>query len=116
MKNGCKALSLVEIVVAMNCTALLLAVLCASLPLARRQMHEADIRLGGALLAQSAIEQYLTVPLDQWPSEPITLPGDWRSVELKAVPWPADSRLVKVSAVVKIRGEERYRLETVVFP
>lgn len=116
MKKSCRAMSLAEIVVAMNCTALLLAVLCACLPLARRQMREADIRLGGALLAQSALEQYLTVPLNQWPQDPITLPGDWRQVELQTAPWPADPRLVRVRAVVKIRGEERYRLETVVFP
>lgn len=114
--RGRSGISLLEIVVAINCTALLMALLCQVLPLARRQMRDADLRLGSALLAQNALEEYITVPLAEWPREPVKLEGDWRDVQLQAVPWEVDSRLYKVSATVMIGKEERYCLETVVFP
>lgn len=111
-----RGMGLLEIVVAINCTALLMAMLCQVLPLARRQMRDADLRLGGALLAQNALEQYMTVPISEWPKGPFTMPGDWRQVQLTAVPWPVDKRMILASAVVIIGEEERYRLETVIFP
>jgi type II secretory pathway pseudopilin PulG len=116
MSGSRRGISLLEIVVAMNCTALLMAMLCQVLPLARRQMQEAEARLGGALLAQNALEHYMTVPIAEWPSQPVTLAGDWREVQLTVAPWSGDSRLYLASATVKIGAEERYRLETLIFP
>lgn len=116
MSSRSQGSSLLEIVIAINCTALLMAMLCQALPLARRQTREADLALGGALLASNALEMYMTVPISQWPADPITLAGDPRQVQLSAVPWEVDSRMFKASAVVLIGDEERYRLETLVFP
>jgi hypothetical protein len=107
---------LLEIVVAINCTALLMALLCQVLPLARRQMHDAEVRLGGAMLAQNALEQYITVTVADWPTSPITLEGDWRQVQLSAVPFEDNPGMLKATAVVLIGGQARYTLQTVIFP
>lgn len=116
MKTRPCGTSLLEIVIAMSCTALLLAVLCQCLPLARRQNREAEMRLSGALLASNALETYMTVPLKEWPRESFSVPGDGRQVRLEAAPWATDSRLVLARATVLIGQEERYQLEVLLFP
>jgi hypothetical protein len=120
VKNCKLGLSLLEIIMAINATALLMALLCQTVPLARRQLHETEVRMSGALLAQNAIEEYLTVPLAEWPQQPIRMEGDWRTVRLTYQPWQGESgqasdKLVRVTAVVLAGQEERYRLETVAF-
>jgi hypothetical protein len=113
--NRTRAISLIEIVMAINATALLMALLCQLLLLPRRQLHETEVRLGGALLAQNALEEYMTVPLDEWPTEPFRMEGDWRKIQLSWQPWNNSARLVRATAVVLSGDEERYRLETVLF-
>ncbi len=114
MKKTKRAVSLIEIVIAMQCTALLLVMISRVLPLARRQVREADQRLGGVILAQNALEEYLTVPLDEWPSETLSIEGDQQQIQLELQPWDKDSRLQLARVKVMLAGEERYRLETLV--
>lgn len=109
-------ISLVEIVVAINLTAMLMALLCGTLPMARRQLHETEVRLGGALLAQNVLEEYMTVPLEDWPTQPFTVDGDWRKVQLSYASWESSDKLMLATVVVLAGPQERYRLETVIFP
>jgi type II secretory pathway pseudopilin PulG len=108
--------SLLEVIIAMQCTALLLVLVCRVLPLARRQVKEADLRLGSALLAQSVMEEYLTVPIPEWPRDPVSVSGEQRRVLVEALPWNGDSRLRLARVTVLLGEEERYRLETLVMP
>ncbi len=114
--NNCRGISLMEIIVAMYCTALLLALVCRVLPLARRQCKEADLRLGGAIVAQNALEEYLTVKPEEWPHHPLPIPEDGRTIKIEALSWPNDVRLRLARVTVWVGEEETYRLETLVNP
>ena len=114
MRRPLSGISLLEILVAMMCTALLLVMVCQVLPLARRQMKEADQKLGGALLAQNALEEYITVPLNEWPTDPIPVPGEHQTVRLEVLPWQSQPGLRLVRARVMVGDSERYSLETLV--
>jgi hypothetical protein len=115
MRNRRPGVSLLEIVIAMQCTALLLIVLCRVLPLARRQMKDADLQLGGAAIAQNVLEEHLTVPFVQWP-ESVSVPHSAHTVKLELTAWEQDSRMNLVRVSVLLHGQERYRLETLVRP
>ena len=107
--------SLLEIIIAMQCMAILLVMLCRVLPLARRQTKEADSRLRGAVLCQNALEEYMTVPLSQWPRDPVSVEGERYKVKLEALPWDGASELRLARATLLLGEEEQYRLETAVF-
>jgi len=106
--------SLLEIVIAIQCTALLMLFLSRTLPLARRQMRDADQKLGGALVAQNVLEKYMVVPTEEWPQEPIPVTGPGREVVLHLEPWAEDSRVHLARATVQNNGQVEYQLETVV--
>ena len=114
MKKSKRGISLLEVVIAMQCTALLLALICRVLPLARRQVKEADQRLGGALAAQNVLEEYMVVPPGEWPRDPVDVPGSQYKVKLEALPYPDSNKLVLASATVLVGEEAAYRLETLV--
>ena len=110
-----QGVSLLEIIVAMQCMAILLVMLCRVLPLARRQTKEADSRLRGAVLCQNALEEYMTVPLSQWPRDPVSVEGERYKVKLEALPWDGAPEIRLARATLLLGDEERYRLETAVF-
>ena len=116
MKKLDRGVSLLEVVIAIQCTALLLALICRVLPLAGRQVREADRRLGGALAAQNVLEEYLVVAPREWPKEPVTRPDSRYQVLIEGVPFEEDSRLLRARATVLVGNEEVYRLETLVHP
>jgi type II secretory pathway pseudopilin PulG len=107
-----RGVSLLEIIIAMQITALMLALLCRVLPLARRQVRETEQKLGNAIAAQNVLEEYLVVPLEKWPREPIHLDG--YDAILTAVPWEQDSRMTLLSVSLTSGQVESYRLVTLV--
>lgn len=109
-----RGVSLLEIIIAMQCMAILLVMLCRVLPLARRQTREADCGLRGAVLCQNALEEYMTVPLSQWPRDPVSVEGEPYKVRLEALPWEGASELRLARATLLLGEEEQYRLETAV--
>ena len=115
MKKRRLGVSLLEIVIAMQCTALLLIVLCRVLPLARRQMKDAERQLDGAVLAQNVLEEYLTVPFHQWPEE-VAILNSTQKAKLELLPWEVDSRMRLVRVTLCSPEGEGYRLETLVRP
>lgn len=107
-----RGVSLLEIIIAMQLTAMLLALLCRVLPLARRQVRDTDQSLGNAILAQSVLEEYLVVPWEKWPTETFSYEG--REVLLSAENWKLDSTMRVVSVCLQVDQVETYRLETLV--
>ena len=114
MKKLSRGISLLEVVVAMQCTALLLVLICRVLPLARRQVKEADKRLGGALAAQNVLEEYMSVPPGEWPRTPLMIEGTRFRVKLEALPYRENNKLMLASATVLVGEEAAYHLETLV--
>ena len=114
MRKLKRGISLLEVVVAMQCTALLLVLICRVLPLARRQVKEADQRLGGALAAQNVLEEYMAVPPGEWPRDPVSVVGTRYRVKLEALPYQENNKLTVASATVLVGEETAYHLETLV--
>jgi type II secretory pathway pseudopilin PulG len=104
--------SLLEIIIAMQITALLLALLCRVLPLARRQVRDTNLKMERSILAQNVMEEYLVVSPEKWPNEPFRQDG--YEVHLSTEPWPEDSRLQLMTVSLKAGTDEQYRLETLV--
>lgn len=116
MRNLKSGISLLEVVIAIQCTAILLALLCRVLPLARRQVREADQTLGSALAAHNVLEQYLPVAPREWPAEPIAVADTHYSVSLEAAPYEQDNNILLARATVWLGSEKTYVLETLVHP
>ena len=102
--------SLLEIIIAMQITALLLALLCRVLPLARRQVRDTNLTMERSILAQTVMEEHLVVAPEKWPGE--TFRKDGYEVSLSSIPWPEDSRLQLVTVRLMAGTDEQYRLET----
>ena len=110
-----RGISLLEIVIAMQCTALLLVMVCRVLPIARRQMREADQKLGSALICQNVLEEHLPVAIQEWPRERIPVEGQHYAYEIEAIKWN-DSQQMMLAQVRLYSGEDEvYRLETGVY-
>jgi type II secretory pathway pseudopilin PulG len=107
-----RGLSLLEIIIAMQITALLLALLCRVLPLARRQVRDTNHKLGNAIAAQNVLEEYLVVPLDQWPYEPVQRDGYQALLSVET--WNQDSSMKLVTVTLITGQQESYRLDTLV--
>lgn len=116
MKRISRGMSLLEVVVAIQCTAILLALICRVLPLARRQIKESDQRLGGALAAQSILEEFLAVSPEEWPKDPVRVPDTNLRVKIEALPYQEDARLLRAQVTVFAGNDSTYRLETLVHP
>lgn len=111
-----RGVSLLEIIIAMQITALLLVMVCRVLPLARRQMREADRHLGGALICQSTLEEHLTIAVEQWPRERIQVADEPYQFEIEALEWEHSNQLKLAQVRLYLGEEEVYRLETAVLP
>ena len=105
MRRTRRGVSLLEIIIAMQITALLLALLCRVLPLARRQVRDTN-------LTQNVLEEYLVVSRDKWPGETFREAG--YDVLLSSKPWEEDSRLQLVTVTLMAGSIEQYRLQTLV--
>ena len=117
MKKGRqRGVSLLEIIIAMQITAILLVMVCRVLPLARRQMREADRQLGGALHCQSVLEEYLTVAVEKWPRERMPVADGSYQFEIEALEWKHSEQLRIAQVRLYIDEDEVYRLETAVMP
>lgn len=112
MRRTRRGVSLLEIIIAMQITALLLALLCRVLPLARRQVRDTNLKMERAILAQNVLEQYLVVSPDEWPGQTFREAG--YEVLLSSKPWDDDSRLRVVTVTLMAGSIEQYRLETLV--
>ena len=112
MKKTRLGVSLLEIIIAMQITALLLALLCRVLPLARRQVRDTNLKMERSILAQNVMEEYLVVAPEKWPGE--TFRQDGYEVQISSIPWPQDSRLQLVTVSLTAGTEEQYRLQTLV--
>ena len=112
MRRTRRGVSLLEIIIAMQITALLLALLCRVLPLARRQVRDTNLRMERAILAQNVLEEYLVVSRDKWPGETFREAG--YDVLLSSKPWEEDSRLQLVTVTLMAGSIEQYRLQTLV--
>lgn len=112
MKETRGGVSLLEIIIAMQITALILVMLCRILPLARRQVRDTDQKMSGAIVTQNVLEEYLIVPLESWPDEPVDRDGF--QVRLSHLPWEQDSSMTLVSCAVLSGEVETYRLQTLV--
>lgn len=113
--SSSRGVSLLEIIIAMQCTALVLVMLCRILPLARHNYRQAQETLQGALMTQNALEEFMVVPLAQWPRDPIAVAGSPYQIRLEALPWEPNAKLRLARATLLDGEREVYRLETAVF-
>ena len=111
-----RAFSLLEMVMAIFLVALVLAMLCQIIPLARLQARQADRQLGGALLAQNVLETYLVEPAESWPNEPFQADDGPLRARLERLPWQNRPGIMLARVSILNGEEEVYRLETLVIP
>lgn len=94
--------------------AMVLALLCQILPVARSHNRKLEEKFGRAFIAQAVMEEMLTVPVESWPGQSWELENGYhcrvQAVALK------EGKLYQGSVILESAGREVYRLETYLFP